>query len=125
MALPAYLEIPLRLALLLAGLLLPRSMLLRALRLPWSLAAAFASSVALLFAIVLVFAWTGALISLATLAAALALCTLACRLVPARQPTTQLSSSFACFTGMGAWLPLYGAFWLIVAWRLGVQPLSG
>ena len=125
MQLPGYLELPLRLALLLGGLLLPGSMLLRALRLPWSLAAAFATSAAVLYAAVLVFAWTGAVISLTTLAAALGLLTLFARLVPARSSTTQISSSFACFAQMGWWLPLYGAFWLIVAWRLGVHPLNG
>jgi hypothetical protein len=35
MHLPPFLEIPLRLAILMAGLILPGSMLLRALRLPW------------------------------------------------------------------------------------------
>ncbi|MBI2815191.1 MAG: glycosyltransferase family 39 protein [Opitutae bacterium] len=125
MHLPPYAEIPVRLALLLAGLLLPGSMLLRALRLPWSLAAAFASSAATLYVAVLVFAWTGAVISLLTLAAALALVTLLARLVPARASQTQISSSFASFAQMGWWLPLYGAFWLVVAWRLGFQPLNG
>ncbi|HEY0864815.1 MAG TPA: hypothetical protein VGD97_11975 [Lacunisphaera sp.] len=125
MQLPGFLEIPLRLALLLGGVLLPGSMLLRALRLPWSLAAAFATSAAVLYAVVLVFAWTGAVISLATLAAALALVALLARVLPARPATTQLGSSFAGFTRMGWWLPLYGAFWLIVAWRLGVHPLNG
>jgi hypothetical protein len=125
MHLPAYLEIPLRLALLTGGLLLPGSMVLRALRLPWSLAAAFATSAAALYAVVVVFAWTGALISLVTLAAALALVALLARLVPARASATQISSSFACFGQMGAWLPLYAAFWLIVAWRLGFHPLNG
>lgn len=125
MNLPTYVDIPLRLALLLGGLLLPGSMLLRAWRLPWSLAAAFATSAATLYAVVLTFAWTGAAISLATLAAALGLVTLLARLVPARPGPTQISSSFACFTQMGWWLPLYGAFWLIVAWRLGAHPLNG
>lgn len=125
MHLPGYLEIPLRLALLLGGLLVPGSMLLRALRLPWSLAAAFATSAATLYAAVLVFAWTGTVISLPTLAAALGLVALLARLVPARASTTQVSSSFGCFTQMGWWLPLYGVFWLIVAWRLGVHPLNG
>ncbi len=125
MQLPGYLEIPLRVALLLGGLLLPGSMLLRALRLPWSLAAAFATSAAALYAVVLVFAWTGAVISPVTLGASLGLVTLLARLVPVRPSTTQISSSFACFTRMGWWLPLYGAFWLIVTWRLGVHPLNG
>jgi hypothetical protein len=125
MHLPLFLEIPLRLAILMAGLILPGSMLLRALRLPWSLAAAFITSAAALYAIVLAFAWTGAVISAATLAAALALVTLVARLVPARAGSTRLSSSFACFERMGWWLPLYAAFWLIVAWRLGVHPANG
>ncbi|HRG55502.1 MAG TPA: hypothetical protein PLG56_05645 [Lacunisphaera sp.] len=125
MNLPTYVDIPLRLGLLIVGLLLPGSMLLRAWRLPWSLAAAFATSAATLYAVVLTFAWTGAAISLATLAAALGLVTLLARLVPARPGLTQISSSFACFTQMGWWLPLYGAFWLIVAWRLGAHPLNG
>lgn len=125
MNLPGYVEIPLRLALLLGGLLLPGSMLLRALRLPWSLAAAFSTSAATLYVGVLIFAWTGAVISLTTLVAALGFVALLGRLVPARPGITQISSSFACFTQMGWWLPLYGAFWLIVAWRLGVHPLNG
>lgn len=125
MAIPIFVEIPLRLVLLLAGLLLPGSMLLRALRLPWSLAAAFATSAATLYAAVLVLAGTGAAISLTSLAAALGLVALLARLVPARPGSTQISSSFACFTQLGWWLPLYGAFWLVVAWRLGVHPLNG
>ncbi len=115
----------LRLALLLAGVLLPGSMLLRALRLPWSLAAAFSTSAATLYVIVLVFAWTGAVISLLPLTAALALVTLVAALVPVRPSPTQISSSFANFAQMGWWLPLYGAFWLIVAYRLGFHPLNG
>ena len=115
----------LRLALLLAGVLLPGSMLLRALRLPWSLAAAFSASAATLYVIVLVFAWTGAVISLPTLAAALGLVTLVASLVPVRPSTTQISSSFTSFAQMGWWLPLYGAFWFIVAYRLGFHPLNG
>ena len=125
MQLPVYVDTALRLALLFAGLLLPGSMLLRALRLPWSLAAAFATSAAALYGVVLLFAWTGAVISLLTLAAALALVTLVASLVPARPSRTQISSSFASFGQMGGWLPLYGAFWLIVAWRLGFHPLNG
>lgn len=125
MHLPDSIEIPLRLVLLLAGLLLPGTMLLRALRLPWSLAMAFVTSAAVLYVTVLVFAWTGAVISLTTLAAALGLVTLLASLVPARASATQISPSFACFTQMGGWLPLYGAFWLIIAWRLGWHPLNG
>ena len=115
----------LRLILLLAGLLVPGTMLLRALRLPWSLAAAFVTSTATLYVVVLVLTCTGVTISLRTLGAALGVIALLGRLVPARRSITELSSSFACFTRMGWWLPLYGAFWAIVAYRLLFQPLSG
>ncbi len=122
---PALLFNVLRLVLLLAGLLLPGTALLRALRLPWSLAAAFVTSSVVLYVVVLVFACTGATISLLTLAAALGLLTLAGRLVPVRGRPVSLNSSFACFSRMGCWLPLYLAFWAIVGYRLAVQPLSG
>lgn len=125
MDLPDFIEIPLRLGLLLAGLLLPGSMLLRALRLPWSLAAAFVTSGATLYAVVLIFAFTSAPISLATLAGALGLITLAARLVPVRQDAGRLAAAFPSFSQMGPWLPLYVAFWAVVAYRLIVQPLSG
>jgi hypothetical protein len=125
MSLADHFAIALRLVILMAGLLLPGSMLLRALRLPWSLAAAFVASAGTLYIAILVFAWTGAVISFATLAAALGLVTLAARLTPGRAPTTRLSSSFASFQQMGPWLPLYGLFWLVVAWRLGVHPANG
>ena len=115
----------LRLILLLAGLLVPGSMLLRALRLPWSLASAFVTSTAALYVVVLVFACTGVTISVVTLGAALGAIALLGRLIPARRSTTELTSSFACFTRMGWWLPLYAVFWAIVAYRLLFQPLSG
>jgi hypothetical protein len=125
MHLPDFLEIPLRLALLLAGLLVPGSMVLRALRLPWSLASAFVTSAAALYAVVLLFACTGFTISLVTLTVALGAVALAGRFVPTRPVFPELNSSFSCFTKMGPWLPLYLAFWIIVGYRLVVQPLSG
>ncbi len=125
MHLPEFIEIPLRLGLLLAGLLLPGSMVLRALRLPWSLAAAFVTSAAVLYLVVLVAACTGLTLSLVTLAAALGVVTLAGRLAPARTNPERLNPSFSCFTRMGPWLPLYLAFWAVVGYRLVAQPLSG
>lgn len=115
----------LRLALLLAGLLLPGSMILRALRLPWSLAAAFVTSGVTLYLTVLLLACTGTTISLSSLALALGLVTLAGRLVPGRRGATELTSSFACFTNLGWWTPVYAVFWGIVLYRLATQPLSG
>lgn len=115
----------LRLALLLAGLLVPGTMLLRALRLPWSLAAAFVASCATLYAVVLLFACTGFTISLATLVLALSLISAVAGYLARRPSLTELSSSFSCFTRQGPWLPLYAAFWLVVGYRLAAQPLNG
>ncbi|HEY4246390.1 MAG TPA: hypothetical protein VGM64_06000 [Lacunisphaera sp.] len=125
MHLPGLIDIPLRLLLLVAGLLVPGSMALRALRLPWSLAAAFLISSATLYATVLVFTWTGTVISVTNLAVALGAVALAGRLVPTRGLPSPLASSFSCFSGMEAWRPLYLAFWGIVIYRLVTQPLSG
>ena len=125
MNLPGLLENSLRLGLLLAGLIVPGAMLLRALRLPWSLAASFVGSCALLYAFVLLFTCTGCPISLLTLGSALGLAALIGRFMPVRPIGAELTSSFSCFTKMGAWLPLYLAFWAIVAYRLVYQPLSG
>ena len=123
---PALLLTVLRLGLLLAGLLLPGTLLLRALRLSWSLAAAFVTSAAVLYVAVLVLACTGGTISLPTLGAILAGVSLLARFVPSRRDQlTGLSSSFALFAKMGWWLPLYAAFWAVVIYRLGTQPLSG
>jgi hypothetical protein len=115
----------LRLALLLAGLLVPGSMLLRALRLPWALAAAFVSSCAALYVSVLVFSLTGVPISLATLSGALALVALAGHWATGRRRVPEGSSSFAAFAQLGWWLPLYLAFWAVVGYRLIAEPLSG
>jgi hypothetical protein len=114
-----------RLALLLAGLLVPGSMLLRALRLPWSLAAAFLSSAATLYLVVLVCACTGFTISLLSLTAALCLVALGGHLAARGRRAAQMSSAWACFSQMGPWLPLYLAFWAVVGYRLLAQPLSG
>lgn len=118
-------ETLLRLALLLAGLLVPGSLLLRALRLPWSLAAAFVCSTTLLYVLMLGFSVNGAPVSLPTLGLSLALVALLARLVPVRESGTTISSSFASFTRLGGWTPLYAIFWLIVLWRLTTQPLTG
>lgn len=125
MHLPGLIEIPLRLSLLAAGLLVPGSMILRLLRLPWSLAAAFVISSATLYTTVLLFAWTGWPISLLTLAVALGLVSLAARSIPMRISTATHESSFACFSKMGGWLPLYLVFWGIVGYRVAFQPLTG
>lgn len=125
MHLPGVIEIPLRVLLLVAGLLVPGSMILRLLRLPWSLAAAFVISSSVLYLTVLILAWTGGPISITTLAIALGAVALITRLIPTRiSPATQ-DSSFACFSKMGGWRPLYLVFWAVVLYRLAFQPLTG
>jgi hypothetical protein len=125
MQLPAVIETPIRVALLLSGLLLPGSMLLRALRLPWSLAAAFMASSAMLYLVVLTFTSTGVPISVTTLAGALFILTVAGRLLPARADHLTAPSPLAFLGTLGRWLPLYLVFWAIVGYRLWFQPLSG
>lgn len=125
MSAAAIAETGLRLLLLLAGLLLPGTMVLRALRLPWSLAVAFVASAVSLYAIVLAFTIAGVPLSPATLSAGLALVGLVLALVPARRQPAPLGPWHRAFTSLGGWTPLYLGFWLVVGWRLGTQPLSG
>lgn len=125
MHLPFPFEAPLRLALLLSGLLLPGTMILRTLRLPWSLAGAFAGSAVTLYLLVLGFSFGGITISLPLLSVALGLVTALARLMPAREAATEVSPWHACFTRLGGWTPLCALFWLVAAWRLGTQPLTG
>ncbi len=125
--------LPLRLALLLAGLLAPGAALLRALRLPFTLAGSFLLSATLLIASVVVFAILRLPVTLLTLSAALVTLTTAAWVVASRRvskksaqpPPAEDTHSFAAFTTLGWWTPLYAAFWLIVLWRLGTQPLTG
>jgi hypothetical protein len=125
MHLPGFIDIPLRLVVLLVGFVLPGSLFLRALRLPWSLAAAFVSSSVALYVIVLVLTCAHLTISLATLSLALGMISGVCFAVPIRSRPKPGPSSFSCFSGMGRWLPLYLIFWAVVGWRLSTQPLSG
>lgn len=119
-------EIPFRLLLLIAGLIVPGAMVLRALRLPWSLAGSFLVSSAVLYLTVLLFACAGITISIVTLTAALSVVALGGRLIPTRYYSTlETTSSNALVSRMGRWLPLYLAFWAAVFYRLLYQPLTG
>jgi hypothetical protein len=118
-------ETVLRLLLLLAGLLLPGTLVVRALRLPWSLAVAFIASTVALYVVVLACTFTGVPVTLGTLSAGLAVAGLLAGLVPARGPLAPISPWHRAFTGLGDWTFLYVLFWLIVGWRLCSQPLSG
>lgn len=132
MGAPEFLLLPLRLALLLAGLIAPGFALLHALRLPFTFAGSFLASAACLYTHVVLFALLRLPITLLTLATALTVTTAAAFAVaawrskrtaaPARPEDTR---AFAAFTTLGGWTPLYAVFWLIVLWRLGTQPLAG
>ncbi len=123
--------LPFRLALLIAGLLAPGAALLRALHLPRSFAGSVIISTALLYLLVVIFAVLHIPITLLTLAGTLALITGALYFTyrplkrKGQPPAKEETSSFACFTQLGAWTPLYVIFWGIVGWRLATQPLSG
>lgn len=121
-----------RLGLLLAGLLAPGAAFLRALRLPFTFAGSFLLSTVLLITSVVAFAIVRLPVTLLTLSAALATLTAAALIFASRRdskksppPPTEDTHSFAAFTTLGWWTPLYAAFWLIVLWRLGTQPLTG
>ncbi len=126
MSLPGLIEIPLRLLVLITGLIMPGAVVLRALRLPWSLAGSFLASSVVLYATILLFTCTGITISITTLSLALLAVTIGARLVPIRYYSTpDATSSDAFISHMGRWLPLYLVFWAIVFYRLIAQPLSG
>ena len=124
--------LPLRLTLLLAGLIAPGFALLRALRLPFTLGGCVVTSAVVLSTTVVAFTLIHVPLTLLTLSAALALCTAAALFASTRRakktaplPPPEDTHSFAAFTSLGWWTPLYAAFWLIVLWRLGTQPLTG
>lgn len=122
-------SLTLRLGLLLAGLLVPGSLLLRVLRLPWMLSGAFLGSAALLHAQVLLGTLTGLPFSFLPLAGGLGLVSLALAAWQRRArpplPWPEETGSFHHLTRLGWWTPLALLFWGIVAWRLGTQPLNG
>lgn len=123
--------LPLRLTLLLAGLVVPGAALLRALRLPFTFAGSFLASAALLITSVIVLATLRLPLTLVTFSAALALVTAISLIAPkyftsdSDPPAPEDTQSFAAFTSLGRWAPLYVIFWATVLWRLGTQPLSG
>jgi len=124
-----------RVALLFAGLLGPGALLLRALRLPFSLAGSFLGSAATLYAAVLLLAFTHVPIDLGTLTGVLALVSLGASWLATRQAGKSRASSpppadpaarpFAFLADLGPWTALYAGFLLILLWRLATQPLNG
>jgi len=119
----------LRLVLLLAGLLLPGVLFLRALRLPRSLAGSVAGSAAFWYLSVLLLNLIHLRISLASLLIVLvgfaALCELWEEHGRLGDPMPAPEAVPFRLGALRGWLPLYVVFWGVVAWRLGVNPLSG
>ena len=118
-----------RVFLLFAGLLGPGALLLRALRLPPSLAGSFIGSAALLYLAVVLLVLAGVPVDLGTLVIVLTLASLAFWVWSRRRPAHVAAPDEirpgAFLTGLGPWTPLYLAFWAVVAWRFATQPLNG
>lgn len=133
----------LRLALLLAGLLVPGALLARALRLPRSLALWYVASAVLLYACALTLDFLHVPLSLASLAAALGSVSLVTGLAsrgrrgalaplstPPENPTAApaLASDpavFVPFTRLGVLTPFLLLYWAIIAFLLFREPLAG
>lgn len=122
-----------RVALLLAGLLGPGALVMGALRLPRTPASCFAGSALALYLTVLALTLSATPIGLGSLAAGLGtialLAFLAARVRPrppgALATAPENESWCAPFTRMGAWTPLYLAFWAILLFRAVHEPLAG
>jgi hypothetical protein len=119
----------LRLVLLVAGLLVPGALFLRALRLPRSLAGSLAGSAAFWYLSVLLLTLIHVQISLVALLVVLVGCAALCGLWEEHgRLADPMPTPEAVPFRLGAlrgWLSLYLAFWGIVLWRLAVNPLSG
>lgn len=131
MGAPELILLPVRLALLLAGVIVPGAALLRLLHLPRSLAGSVVTSIAALYVLVVVFAIAHVPITLLTLASGLTITSAVAwwfyRPPKRNAPPTvwDTTDSRAFLVRLGAWTPLYLAFWGIVLWRLATQPLTG
>ena len=113
-----------RAPLLLASLLAPGWLLLRACRLPRSLAAAFPLSLALIYFLAVALALSGILLSLVHVGTALALACASLALVPTAAPLVVVPP--APRTALARWLLLFlGLTVALFAWRACTQPLSG
>lgn len=124
---PQLLALPLRFAILFAGLLGPGTLLLRTLELPRSLAGAFLVSAVVLHGVVLALAFTGLPIDPATLAGGLVLIATGTFIVARGKPAVASTEEGlgAMFTRWSPWTLFYAAVWLALVYRLGTQPLTG
>ncbi|HWA88231.1 MAG TPA: hypothetical protein VG710_18535, partial [Opitutus sp.] len=127
MDLLAFVLICARILLLLAGLLLPGAMLLRALRLPPSLGLSFVGSAVLLYTTGLALDLAGIPLSLAPLSAVLAVVTLALAWWgrDALVAPSDAGPALAPFTRLGTLTPLFLLFWSVIAFLLIREPLAG
>lgn len=121
------LALPLRLTLLFAGLLVPGTLILRALGLPRSLSGAFIVSAVALHGVVLVLAFTGLPVGPYSLAGGLALIATAAFIVARGKPAVASAEQGlgVMFTRWNPWVLFYAAVWLVLLYRLGTQPLTG
>jgi hypothetical protein len=118
--------------LLIVGLLLPGATLMRALRVPASVATSFAGSALALYVTVLALHFIGERISLLSLGVGLGAITLLAHLVHLRSELEGTASPFGNrlgnynpLTGMGPWVPVYLIFGAAVIWRAWHEPLAG
>lgn len=122
-----------KLALLLAGLIVPGALLARALRVPVTVATSFAGSAAALFVTVLALQLCSVPISLGSMAAGLAILSLVARLARGGKEHEPMSEPSRLFRGglpaawdlFGWWTPLYALFWVAVLLRVWHAPLNG
>ena len=121
----------LRLAVLLAGLLIPGAALMRALRLPNSLGVSFAGSAVALYAGALALDALHLRVSLTSLSVVLILVTLAALFVSYRRqsPNEKKDAAepglLAPFTRLGALTPFMLLFWAVIGFLLVREPLAG
>src|SRR5215207_3105437 len=119
--------------LLLAGLIVPGAAVMRALRVPTSIASCFAGSALALYATVLALQLGNVPISLGTLVAGLGVIIFVARFSARRHeeasspPPSLLTRTrnYTPLTGMGVWAPLYFLFLAAALWRAWHEPLAG
>lgn len=126
----ALLSLAAKIALLLAGLLLPGAAAMRALAVPRTLGACFGGSVVILYLTVLALDATGLRISIGSLSTGLALALVLFSLLAHRREKStgtipERTDWLTIFRQMGAWTPLFAIAWVALIWRAVHEPLAG
>jgi hypothetical protein len=122
-----------RFIILVVGLIVPGAALMRALRVPATLATSFAGSALALYVTVLALQLANVTISFGSLGIGLLVITLVARRMaklaaPPPAPEQSLltrSRNHNLLTGMGAWTPLYFLILTTILWRVYHEPLAG